>query len=362
MISSLEIDFLPVGEGEHSGDAIAVRWVQYGVPKVLVYDGGTKASGRALVDHVRLHYGTTHVDYVVNSHPDNDHASGLSLVLEELTVGELWMHQPWNYSAQICDYFHDGRITSESLARRLQQKMAAAYALENLAEKKGVKVFEPFAGSVIGIFRVLSPALDRYVHELVPAFEKSPELKKSHSIFDSAVLGWVKEAAQAFVAELWTGESLPETVTTSAENESSAVLFAKIENHGGYLLTGDAGLDTLRASAEYAKGIGIDLPREVTFVQIPHHGGRHNVSTETLNLLVGAPSSVEAANATKTAFVSAAENAPTHPKRKVTNAFKRRGFDVFATKGKSIRHGFNQPFRQNWGPAPRLPFFHEVEA
>jgi beta-lactamase superfamily II metal-dependent hydrolase len=362
MVSSLEIDFLPVGEGEHSGDAIAVRWVDNGAAKVLVYDGGTKASGRALVDHVRWHYGTTHVDYVVNSHPDNDHASGLSLVLEELTVGELWMHQPWNYSAQICDYFHDGRITSESLARRLQDKMAAAYALETLAEKQRIPVYEPFAGSVIGIFRVLSPTSYRYVHELVPAFEKSPELKKAEGILDTALFGWVKEAAQAFVAELWTGENLPETVMTSAENESSAVLFAKIEGRGGYLLTGDAGLDTLRASAEYARGIGIDLPSEVTFVQIPHHGGRHNVSTESLNLLVGTPTFAEAVDVTKTAFVSASEKAPTHPKRKVTNAFRRRGFQVFSTKGKSIRHGFNQPFRQNWGPAEQLPFFGEVEA
>lgn len=362
MITSLEIDFLPVGEGEHSGDAIAVRWQQDGVAKVLVYDGGTKTSGRALVDHVRFHYGTTHVDYVVNSHPDNDHASGLSLVLEELTVGELWMHQPWNYSAQICDYFHDGRITSESLAKRLQQKMAAAYALEKLAEKKHVTVREPFAGSVIGIFRVLSPTTERYVHELVPAFQKSPDLKKSEGIMDSALFTWVKEAAQAFVAELWTGESLPETVTTSAENESSAVLFANIENRGGYLLTGDAGLDSLRASAEYARSIGIDLPGQVTFVQIPHHGGRHNVSTETLNLLVGPPMAGEVTNVAKTAFVSASEKAPTHPKRKVTNAFKRRGFGVFATKGKSIRHGFNQPLRQDWGPAEHLPFYNEVEA
>ncbi len=46
-----EIDFLPVGNGDRSGDAIAMR---YGTPnnyKVIVYDGGTKESGKALVDH-----------------------------------------------------------------------------------------------------------------------------------------------------------------------------------------------------------------------------------------------------------------------------------------------------------------------
>ncbi|MDR5796476.1 MBL fold metallo-hydrolase [Caballeronia sp. LZ008] len=164
----IEIEFLPVGGGGRSGDAICLRWGAPGDYKVMVYDGGTQESGQLLVDHIKSHYGTTHVDYVVNSHPDNDHASGLSVVLEQMSVGELWMHQPWNYSEQIRHYFHDGRITSDSLAKRLQQKMRAAYSLEKLAEEKGIPVYEPFAGALIGIFRVLSSDTDRYVHELVP--------------------------------------------------------------------------------------------------------------------------------------------------------------------------------------------------
>ena len=102
-----EIDFLPVGNGERSGDAIAIRYGSPGDYKVLVYDGGTKESGQALVDHIKKYYGTTRVDYVVNSHPDSDHASGLSVVLEQLEIGELWMHQPWKYSSVILDYFKD---------------------------------------------------------------------------------------------------------------------------------------------------------------------------------------------------------------------------------------------------------------
>lgn len=101
----IEVEFFPVGEGKHSGDAITVR---YGVPgsyKILVYDGGTRKSGEAIVEHVLKYYGSDRVDYVVNSHPDADHASGLSVVLEELTVGQLWLHQPWNRSDIIRNYF-----------------------------------------------------------------------------------------------------------------------------------------------------------------------------------------------------------------------------------------------------------------
>jgi len=47
--------------------------------RCLCVDGGTKESDQALVDHIKKYYGTSCVDYVVNSHPDADHASGLSV-------------------------------------------------------------------------------------------------------------------------------------------------------------------------------------------------------------------------------------------------------------------------------------------
>lgn len=359
MVDSIEIDFLPVGEGEHSGDAIAVRWRENDQYKILIYDGGTKDYGSALVDHVKTHFNAHYVDYVVNSHPDNDHAGGLLYVLENLSVGQLWMHRPWTYSSEIRHYFHDGRITDASLEERLRQKMSAAYALEQAALKRDIPIFEPFAGIKVGIFTVLSPTRDRYIHELVPQFEKAPALKLEEralaSVFDAV------KGALGFIADRWDIEYLPDTVSTSAENESSAVLFASIAQ-GGYLLTGDAGVKSLRASAEFASSIGINLPQCVTFAQIPHHGGRHNVSSDTLNMIVGEPLAQVPGEPTRTAFVSAAAKAPRHPKRAVTNAFVRRGFRVGQTKGGSICHFTpDTPPRSGWGPISYVPFYEEVE-
>ncbi|OCR22227.1 hypothetical protein AFK24_24210 [Pseudomonas syringae] len=359
MAESIEIDFLPVGKGEHSGDAIAIRWRENDEYKVMVYDGGTRDYGVALVKHIQEHFETNYVDYVVNSHPDNDHAGGLLHVLETLTVGELWMHRPWEYSDQIRDYFHDGRMTDESLANRLKQKMSAAHALEEAALKRDIPIQEPFAGDQIGIFTVLSPGKYRYVHDLVPAFEKAPELKENQSAIAS-VLDAVKGVA-GYVAAKWGMEYLPETVITSAENESSAILFASIGERG-YLLTGDAGIESLRAAAIFATENGIDLPNRVTFAQIPHHGGRHNVSTETLNMLVGDPLAEMPENPSRRAYVSAAEKAPRHPKKAVTNAFVLRGFKVVKTKGQYISHRSpGGAKREGWGPASYEPFHEEIE-
>src|SRR5262245_4806281 len=96
-----EIDFMPVGDGERSGDAVAMRFgnLQSGQQTVVVIDGGTKESGNALVEHVRSFYGTQTVDAVVCTHSDADHASGLTEVLDSLTVKELWMHLPWQHAA-----------------------------------------------------------------------------------------------------------------------------------------------------------------------------------------------------------------------------------------------------------------------
>jgi len=95
-----EIDFIKVGDGERSGDAIAVRYGSPGAYKVMVVDGGNKDSGQALVHHIKDCYKTNRVDYLVNTHPDSDHASGLEVVLENLQVGEAWVHQPWKEVAR----------------------------------------------------------------------------------------------------------------------------------------------------------------------------------------------------------------------------------------------------------------------
>ena len=329
----------------------------------MVYDGGTKESGTQLVQHIRQHYGVEHVDYVVCSHPDADHASGLSVVLGELSVGELWMHRPWNYSSAIRDYFKDGRITDKSLEERLKEKMSAAYTLEQIAEEKGIPHFEPFQGAKIGPFYVISPSKDWYVHDLIPAFAKSPE-QKAANVNDGWTLKSIFDAAGAVIErilESWDIETLRESVTTSAENESSVVLFGTVAERG-ILLTGDAGVQALSEAANYAEKCGVLIPDHVRFAQVPHHGSRNNVSPSVLDRLVGHKLVTPTTENKTTAFVSAAKESDTHPRKAVVNAFIRRGSTVLQTKGQSIRHHFNMGNRDGWGPVDPLAFSQEVEA
>jgi beta-lactamase superfamily II metal-dependent hydrolase len=357
-----EIDFLPVGENSKNGDAIAVRYGYPGVYKVMVIDGGTKDSGEKLVHHIQTYYGTSFVDYVVNTHPDKDHASGLSVVLEKLEVGELWMHLPWEHSTTIRDLYKDGRITDNSLSERIKENLNAAHAIYEIATEKKIKIKEPFEGEKIGEFTVLSPNKEWYLNELLPKFPGMPETK-ANEVYE--LLKSLQEATRSavkkvvnYIKETWSEETLKEDVSTSERNESSVILHTILDNTG-ILLTGDAGVRALNKAADYAETIGVDL-KNCKFIQVPHHGSRHNVSPSVLDKIVG-PRLKEGTPATKRAYVSTSKGAEDYPRRSVSNAFARRGANVYATNGLTIRHHSNMPARKGWTRIEPLPLYDEVE-
>jgi beta-lactamase superfamily II metal-dependent hydrolase len=361
-----EIDFLPVGNGDKSGDAIAVRYGYPGNYKVMVYDGGTKESGEALVEHIRKHYGTSYVDYVVNSHPDSDHASGLSVVLEELKVGELWMHRPWEHSSKILNSFRDGRITKNSLSERLKDSLYAAYHLEELALEKEISIHEPFQCNKIGEFMVLSPERGWYIDNLIPEFDKSPEQKEIEESYFSP--GYILQSLNEGISYLtslikssWNIDMLRDDVETSAENESSVILFLPFKKHP-ILLTGDAGVQALKKAAYFAElKFDIHLNKILKFIQVPHHGSRHNVSSPVLDRIVGMRKDRNDGLTSKTVFVSSSKESTKHPRKAVINSFIRRGVKVFNTKGRAIRHSFNMAKRPGWVPLAPVQFSDNEE-
>lgn len=357
-IRGFEIDFLCVGrDSSRSGDAIACRYVDgKGAQGVVVVDGGTQRSGAELVAHIKNHYGTTYVDHVVNTHPDQDHASGLSVVLQGLDVGQLWMHQPWNHSQDVLDFFHDGRMTDESLARRIGDALKAAKKLEELAQERRIPIVEPFQGAFIGPFEVLHPSKEAY-QLLVPRFPTTPQSTLERLAETTRRLAKSAKAGIFSVFETWDRETLTSDAETSATNESSVTMYGLLAGRGVFL-TGDAGIEALTASADYAEARGISLP-DAHAVQIPHHGSRNNVTPEILDRILG-PRVLEG-TAAKSSFVCAAKTSDTHPRRVVTNAFKRRGREVFAAKGTSYRHHYNMPARDGWSRGSPLPFYRQVE-
>ena len=179
-----EVDFLPVGDGSKSGDAITFRYGNLNsltnfYQKVVVIDGGNTESGQKLVAHIKTFYKTNKVDLVINTHPDNDHCCGLREVLNNLEVGELWVHSPWNYATEFIDLFKDGRITDNSLRERLREAMNITHDLEKAALQKEIIVKEPFEGLTFdnGAIEILGPT-KTYYSELLPNYRSTPAIAK----------------------------------------------------------------------------------------------------------------------------------------------------------------------------------------
>lgn len=407
---SFEIDFLPVGQASRSGDAIAMR---YGYPtdfRVVVIDGGDQAAGEALAQHVRQVYGADHVDLAINTHPDADHASGLSVLVESIPVTRLWMHKPWDHP-EGHHLFRSLSSTTRGLSNKIRDAVDAANKLYETAVVKGVRVIEePFQGKEFGPLIVLSPEESLYV-SLIPQFENTPPAKHPSPVSGLALsasesgIGLVAQSAltiqrglfglgqgaggllgaleparqlgagligsamsQAGIGlanvhtrsryETWTQELLDSDLETTAQNETSAVIYGRFNGHS-VLLTADAGRSALRESWIYANALGIDLQR-CSYYQMPHHGGRHNVSPDVLDLLLG-PRSVTPIPPTRYAIASVAACADDYPRKSVVNAFKRRGVSVCRTAGKMITIQAGDFPNRMGSPAPQLPFYDFVD-
>jgi beta-lactamase superfamily II metal-dependent hydrolase len=354
-----EIDFIAVGDGARSGDAIAVRWGNLYRPRneqgIIVIDGGNCSSGDALVRRVRNDYGARYVNAVISTHPDADHAKGLATVIEELGVGHLWLHQPWDRLNEVYELVLDGRVTPSSLESRIKEALNAAYDLERIAKDRDINIWEPFSGQPIeylgATFHVLGPSEDYYA-SLLPQFDDVPSTKIAMAAqTKSLVTNATGSLLESIVA--WTTETLVEpTDAIRAENNSSVILLMQYEGRQ-ILFTADAGVEALTQASERAMVLGIDL-RESTFIQIPHHGSRRNVGPEILDAILG-PVLPYGSIPTKTAYVSCAASSSKHPSQKVLNAFTRRGASVYATKGKSISYSWGAPARYGWGPITPIP-------
>lgn len=355
-----EIDFLPVGAGERSGDAIAVRYGVPGAYTIHIVDGGDLAAGESMVEHIRTHYeNPPFIDSVMCTHGDDDHSSGLRKVIEAFDIGGIWMNRPWLYVHELVDSFRDGRMTPNSLDRHLRESFGILNEIETMAAERQIPVHEAFQGTTVGAFTILSPSRERYL-ELVPHFSKTPE-PAQHAAegfnLSSFVAQKLKDAIE-WIQESWDYETLEDNVETSPSNESSVVQMAEFDI-GRVLFTGDAGIVSLEEGADFAEYLGHDLPG-LRFMQVPHHGSRHNVSPYILDRWLG-PRVLRDDPTRTSAYASVAKEATTHPRRKVVNAFIRRGAKVYSTKGETKSHFHNMPAR-NWSAAVPHEFSNEVEA
>ena len=282
--------------------------------------------------------------------------------LEHFSVGALWMLLPWNYVDELISRF-DRYTNPENLKKKLREAYPYLVELEKIANRKGIEIRAPLQGAQIGAFTVLAPSRARYL-DLVVTSAKTPTaaqdslLSRAEKLFADAA-----RAAKSFIQGAWGEERFPEE-GTSNENEMSVVQFARLCKQG-IVLAADVGRDGLTEAADYAPHVGLVLPGGVHRFQVPHHGGRHNVSTEILDRWFDArlPYPPAPGEESFTAIISAARDDEDHPRKVVVRAFKHRGAKLVSTAdGNSTkRTSYNAPERNGWGPAKLLDYPTDME-
>ncbi len=347
MADNFQLDFLAV-EAKKSGDAISIRYEVGGKTYIHVIDGGYVDTGESLRNHIIAYYGNpAHIDNVIVTHNDGDHACGLIPILEHFGVGALWMLRPWLYAEELLPSFK--RYTNvDNLRKVLRAAYSNLAALEELAESKGIPIYEPFQGASIGVFRVMAPTRARFL-ELVITSNKTPEERAQDTSLSEMFSAFVEKAKNAvsLIIAGWGVESFP-AEGTSNENEMSVVQYAQIDGEN-ILLTGDTGRNGLAEVIAYAPYVGLILPGINRF-QVPHHGGRRNVNTELLDSLLGERLAEPLAAGNFYAYVSSAKADEDHPRKVVERAVIHRGGSLFKTEGTTIcAKSHNAARRDGWG-------------
>ncbi len=342
---SYEIDFLALQSVAKSGDAICMRYGRLqGLvinQRIVVVDAGHSDDGQSVVNHIQTYYndiflqGSPSIDLLVSTHPDSDHIGGLRYILDNISVRELWIHQPWLHAANIRQYIDDGRYTTRGIKSRLQTDLDSAYDLVQTARGRGVIVREPFRGltGLGGVVHVLGPT-ENFYHQRLAEYR-----------LGGTTLPALPNPGLTF--ENFATESLDAGGGTSPMNETSVILWIQIPDGDRLLLTGDAGILGLSEALVYAYQIQIN-PTLADVVQIPHHGSRRNVSPIILNAMLGEPPG-EAHQPIRTAVVSCAANgSPKHPSSRVLNAFTRRRCSTLKTAGRDTCVSRNAPVRSSY--------------
>ena len=213
-----EIDFLPVGPESKSGDAIAMRWGNLHGSRdeqvVVVVDGGFSDDGQKLMEHIDKYYGgTNRVDVVISTHPDRDHISGLKTILEQMDVGELWMHQPWLHSAAAATIKNCSSRGSDELL----SSVGAASELTKVAGDAGVPIVEPFTGTKTrdGMLVVLGPD-QAYYEQMLVEMEKGASITSAVGGVTAAIGDAIGRRVRKLVPESWWEEHLSDRGQTTS--------------------------------------------------------------------------------------------------------------------------------------------------
>jgi beta-lactamase superfamily II metal-dependent hydrolase len=305
---SLHVVFHSCGSGTEGGDCIAIR---YKIPptetQVVVIDcGRTATDAEKLIKTIKETFSAETIGVLVLTHSDDDHVKGLPKVLEQLTVKEVWVNDPVN-----------DRITASATT--------IAGLLGDIASRGiGTKTATLGTRTPDDALEVVGPTAE-YFSELFPKIYSDAQRERAQERLQASVGGGTN------LKDVWETDSLIATTSsTSASNNASTILLLRVGNWS-CLFTGDAGVEAFERAAPALTAANFK-PTDETLIQVPHHGSKNNLNTQSATLVAG-PIIPEAKKWQRGIAVASVppDNSKGHPSQRVINAFVRRGWRLYST-------------------------------
>ena len=214
------------------GDCILV----YDNSRLIIYDCGHSYHAEFIKSFLRENKSVSEV-YIVVSHNDNDHTSGVCDLLRWLSKNgyttSIYTHQYLRYVDTILDKIDDGRRNRESLKRALLAEFDNIREIIETAQKCEISTYEALSGTSFAGATIAGPT----INEFTDVAAKAVDSRETNSIGS----GHAEETVM---------------------NAASVQLKFRLDDGGLVLLCGDA-------TPNYIKSLGTyDL------IQLPHHGQR----------------------------------------------------------------------------------------
>ena len=273
--NNYQIDFLDVKDA----DSILIRCYNGVTPYIILIDAGNISDYQIIKNKLKNSYNRQIIDLAICTHPDKDHIGGFFGLLDddEITINEFCLIDPAAYLDESDLLRYRNKDRAIDAVRKLFNKPNDSN--QNLISKilsQGINGKTVISGSVhddIPI-RVLAPSREYYselVKEMVADFGLKTYEESDTSVYDENALP--DESDVKSVIDL--------DDDSSPYNASSIVLLFEPGDGTKYLFTGDANCASLMDMIERCNG---ELDN-ITILKVPHHGSKHNMTTEIIESL-----------------------------------------------------------------------------
>ena len=271
-----EVHVLDVGDA----DAIVIKYRATAQSPLVtaVIDAGNVEDARKVLDCIgKSGDGKYHVNYAFCTHPDKDHKGGFFDILKNPNVmlGCLLLQDPW-LNLDIDSFSRIEDLESAKQRARAPYNHPKAEEKVNLIDlaeqmKKLCRISQGFKCDDIPL-RVIGPQDDYYRECALGMTSEFAELEDEADFeaYDEDAIPDEKSARSV----------IDEDDDTSITNRSSLILLFEPSNGRKFLFPGDANCASLKAVIDECgeQLCGCTL-------KVPHHGSKHNLTTEIIDLL-----------------------------------------------------------------------------